>query len=181
MHLHLKALEGLSQRFSELFSENRTQHCMESSSLTLFVLFTQQPPDFTAVTHRCVPSLLQSSVFHEHRQHAVQLCVDLSVTWRCGQIQRFYLALSVFHQDDRAIAGCTCICSKRERPVGPFVLSPSNAAGCLTNLVSITNSIKILLWGGVAVLASRRRESLGQIDVLRRKLHQLILQSVHVC
>ena len=40
MYLPLKAIERLTQRFLELHYLNRTQHCLESLSLTWFVLFT---------------------------------------------------------------------------------------------------------------------------------------------
>ena len=62
-------------------SQNRTQHCLESSSSTWFVFFTHQPPDFTAVPHRCISSLLHDSVFHEHRQHVVRCPVCCLVLW----------------------------------------------------------------------------------------------------
>ena len=57
----------------------------------------------------------------------VQLCIDLVITWRCGQVQWVCRTLRVFHEDDHTSAYCTCICSERDsRKSAHFVLSPSN-------------------------------------------------------
>ena len=103
MCLPLKAIERLTQRFLELYSQNRTQHCFESSSLTWFVFFAQQPPRYTAVTNRSVSSLHHGSVFDEQRQHVLELCMDSFGTSRCGHLQRVCRTLNVFQQDDHAM------------------------------------------------------------------------------
>ena len=62
-------------------------------------------------------------------------------------------------------------------------LSPSKAAGTLSKLGADHRWRQDLLWSWCRCTRCcfHRREYLCQLDVLRRKFHQLFLQTLHAC
>ena len=102
---------------------------------------------------------------------SAQLCINLVVTWRCGQHQRVCRTLSVFHQDDHASADCTCVCSDRERPTGSRRSVSVRRCQLLEQpRVDNRRHQDLLSSKCRCTRCFHRRESLRQLDVLRRKL-----------